>query len=113
MVQMPPSNKDEFWSVMLVRVPADHLGAVIQELRRRAEPQQYGGGWYIKRIEILRPANPGLPNPYALSIDIKAATQAMVDNAVIEIGKILAGASGGTATWDVYAVTGIGYSANW
>jgi len=112
MVEMPVGNKNEFWTLMLVRVPANRLGAVLQALRVLAEPQQYGGGWYIKRIEVLQPKGP-VKDLFALSIAVKAGSSPALDTAVSAINDVLDSASGGTASYDAYNVTAIHYSANW
>ena len=110
MVQMPPREKDEFWSLMLVRVEANLVTACANAAATLAVPAQYGGwGWYIKRIEILLPPNPDL---YRLSIAIKAGTEKAMQDAVNRISAAIRQVAP-NAQIDVYPVSEIRYMANW
>lgn len=112
MVQMPAGNKNEYWALVLVRVPSNRVAAVLQALRILAEPQQYGGGWYIKRIEVLQPRGT-VKDEFALTVAVKAGSEATLNQGLGEIADTIAGASGNQASSDTYNVTAIHYSANW
>ena len=112
MIKFAAANRDEYWVMVLVRVPSNRLGAVLQALDALAIPQQYGGGWYIKRIEVIAPRNVKA-DPYSLNIDVKAGTEATLNAGLAQIASAIATASQNQGTSDTYNVTELHYSANW
>lgn len=111
---MPVGQPGEVWAQVLVKVEHQHFHKCVDATYGLGVKQHYLGGWYIKRVEVLKAPSWGggsPPNPYSMIISVKAANGDTMVAALAEIRAILA--ANNASQIDVYEVDDLRFRANW